>query len=55
MECMHRLSVFCQAFGMKCKELVMRLIVKYNAVRGGAGSGVNDDGSMLDGLLMGER
>ena len=33
----------------------MRLIVKYNAVRGGAGSGVNDDGSMLDGLLMGER
>lgn len=54
MECLHRLSVCCEQCLGKSKQIVARMIVKMNAARGGGG-GPSDDGSMLDGLLMGER
>mmetsp|Transcript_13480 Transcript_13480/g.17030 ORF Transcript_13480/g.17030 Transcript_13480/m.17030 type:complete len:222 (+) Transcript_13480:116-781(+) len=65
MQCMRQLRIYCEA-GMyklrescglclsKGKELIMRLIVRMNNTRGGGGAG-GDDGSMLDGLLMGSR
>ncbi len=54
MECLHRLRVCCEKCLNKSKQIVTRLIVQMNIARG-SGGGAGDDGSMLDGLLMGER
>ena len=55
MECLHRLRVCCGKCLEKGKDLVMRLIVRMNNARGGGAGSGDDDGSMLDGLLMGSR
>ena len=55
MECLHRSRVCCQASFEKCKELVTRMIIRMNTARGAGRGGADDDGSMLDGLLMGGR
>ena len=56
MECLHRLRVCCEKCVDKSKEIVGRMIVRMNVARGrGSFGGGDDDGSMLDGLLMGER
>lgn len=60
MEILHRLRVGCEVCYEKIKIMIMKLIVKLNSLRrrsGGSSGGLGDDGdgSMLDGLLMGER
>ena len=54
MQMLHKLSVCCEQCLNKCKHIVTRMIIRTNVARVSSGGG-EDDGSMLDGLLMGER
>lgn len=54
MECLHHLRVCCAACLTKTKEMCTRMVIRINSARNGGGAG-GDDGSMLDGLLMGSR